>query len=76
MVLTLRLTKQSLLAYLLVLPVMLPVRFRLPVLLLQLQAGQTLTVKTGTLSVAKNTSVADATTVNSSGVVGAINVPE
>ena len=36
--------------------------------------GQTLTVKTGTLSVAKNTSVADATTVNSTGVRGASNV--
>ena len=36
--------------------------------------GQTLTIKSGALSVAKNTSVADATTVNSSGVVGAINV--
>jgi hypothetical protein len=36
--------------------------------------GQTLTIKSGALSVAKNTSVADATTVNSTGVVGATNV--
>ena len=37
-------------------------------------AGQTLTVKTGTLSAAINASMPSATTTNSSGVVGATNV--
>ena len=36
--------------------------------------GQTLTVKTGTLTVTKNASVPDATTTNTSGVLGATNV--